>query len=113
MSYPPGAFAELCRIEDKQEKYEMNFDEAKKLRIEELRKAEIVRYTTQPMKSNACTARSLLHDNMNDDLLKEAVHQWLRGDTETAMAIFDDACEYALDQAADFLATCDAEVGDA
>ncbi len=111
--YPPGAFDALVQREEQAEKHEMTFEQALKDRIEELRKGGEIRYSTMPMmRENTTTARELVHENLNDDLVKEAVHHWLKGDIETAMAIFDDACEKALNEAADFLATCDAEVGE-
>lgn len=110
-NYPPGAFDALCRIHDQQEAYEMTFEQAKQQRIEELRKGGIVEYTTV-RRTVSQSAKHLLEENLNCDLIREAGNSWLIGDSTKAVELFNAACEYALEQAADFLATCDAEVGE-
>ena len=111
--YPPGAFDALVQREEQEEKHEMTIEQALKDRTEELRKGGEIRYSTMPMmKENATTANGLVHESLNDDLIKEAVLLWLKGDAEQSSKIFADACEKALLEAADFLTTCDAEVGE-
>jgi len=111
--YPPGAFDALTQREEQAEKHEMTFEQALKDRTEELRKGGEIRYSTMPMmRENTTTAAGLVHESLNDDLIKEAVLLWLKGDIEQSNRVFADACEKALNEAADFLATCDAEVGE-
>lgn len=110
--YPPGAFDALIAREKAQEKFEMEFEQAFEIRKQELRTKETVNFTDCMRTNKDYQSVKLVHENLSDDLVNEAIQQWLTGNIDRAAKIFSDACEKALNDAADYLATCDANVGE-
>jgi len=110
INYPMGAFEALNQIHDNQEADEQAMEEAKAHRAQEMRQGGMVEYATV-RKTNIQSAASLLEEGLYSDAMKEAAHAWLIGEREKAVSLFNSACELALEQAVDFLATCDVEAG--
>lgn len=110
--YPPGAFDALVQRDEQVDKYQMTFEQALIDRKQELRTKATVNFTDCMRKNKDYSSAKLVHENLDDDLLSEAIRQWLTGNLDQAAKIFNDACEKALNDAADYLATCDANLGE-
>jgi hypothetical protein len=107
-NYPLGAFEKLCEMHDQEAKNDARFEAAKPLRIAEIREGGVIEYTAWPRKDKT-SAVELVDENLDPEIMRQAITAHLAGKIAESATLFALACEVAIDRAADFLATCDVE----